>query len=134
MIIFGAFSFLLIKSFLNKAFPVESYTYSLVLLSLLLLLIFGIVQYWRGIATRIITDSKGIRIKRPFKSINLDWNEISEFGRCRGIEAYLGRFWVYYLRGSNLENKRIILATRGLKNLEELVLYILFKAPNMKIV
>ena len=134
LVILGAFCFLLIKVFLNEAFPIKSYIYSLVLLSLLLLSIFSIIQYWRGIATKIITDSNGIRIKRPFKSIDLDWGEIFEFGRCKRMEAYVGRFWVYYLRGGKLGNKRIILATRGLKNLEDLVLYILFKAPNVKIV
>lgn len=133
-IIFGPFFFLLIKGFLYEAFPIESYAYSLLLLSLVVLLIFILTQYWRDLSTKIITDSEGIRIKRPFKSIKINWNEIVEFGRYRRIAPYVGGFWVYYLRCSNRRNKKIILGARGLKNLEDLVLYILFKAHNANVV
>lgn len=133
-IIFGPFFFFLIKGFLNEAFPIESYAYSLLLLSLVLLLIFILIQYWRGTATKIITDSNEIKIKRPFQSVNLKWNEVSEFGRYRRVAPYVGGFWVYYIRSSNFRNKRIILGARGLKNLEDLVLFILFKAHNANIV
>jgi hypothetical protein len=92
------------------------------------------IQFWRGISTKITTDSNGIRIKRPFKSIHLKWNEISEFGRYRRLAPYVGGFWVYYLRGNNPGKKKIILGARGLKDLEDLVLYILFKAHKAKIV
>jgi len=82
---------------------------------------------------KIITDSNSIEIRKPFQTVKLSWEEISEFGKYRKVAPYLGGFWVYYIKGG-IRNKRIVLGIKGIKNLEDLVLYILFKAYKAKIV
>ena len=81
----------------------------------------------------IITDSNSIEIRKPFNSVKFRWEEISEFGKIRRIAPRLGGYWVYYIKG-RLRDKRIVLGVKGLKNLEDLVPYILFKAYKAKVV
>ena len=93
------------------------------------------IQYWRGIEIQIITDANTIEIRKPFNSVKWSWEDISEFGKYRRI-AYGyggGGYWVYYIKGG-LRHKKSVLGTKGLKNLEDLVPYILFKAYKAKIV
>jgi hypothetical protein len=133
-LILGPLLFLFIKGFLYEAFPVENYTYSSILVLLVSFLAVYLIQAWRDLSTKIIADSSGIIIKRPFKSYYISWKEITEFGRYRRVAAYVGGFWVYYLRSSAIGNKKITLGTKGLKDLEDLVLYIIFKAYNANLV
>ena len=133
LLIFGFPVFFLVKGFLHEAFPVDSYASSIIFTLLALLLIAGFIQWWRNIAMKIITDADTIKISKPFKSVKYNWEEISEFGKFRRVAPYLGGYWVYYIIGG-LQNKRTILGVKGLKNLEDLVPYILFKAYKAKIV
>ena len=81
----------------------------------------------------IITDADTIVISKPFRSLKYSWEEISEFGKFRRVAPYVGGYWVYYIIGG-LKKKRTILGVKGLKNLEDLVPYILFKAYRARIV
>jgi len=125
--------FILVKSLLHEAFPIENYAYSSILLVLVILVIGAFIQYWRNTAVKIITDSDSIEIRKPFHSVKFRWEEISEFGKIRRIAPKFGGYWVYYIKGM-LRDKRIVLGVKGLKNLEDLVPYILFKAYKAKVV
>ena len=74
---------------------------------------------------KIITDSTSIEIRKPFHSFKLSWEEVSEFGKFRRIAPKVGGYWVYYIKG-RFRDKKIVLGVKGLKNLEDLVPYILF--------
>jgi len=129
----GFIGFILVKGFLYEAFPVESYTYSIVLVVLVILIIASFIQYWRNTAVKIITDASTIEIRKPFQAVKMRWEEISEFGKYRKVAPYVGGFWVYYIKGG-LRNRKTVLGAKGLINLEDLVPYILFKAYKAKIV
>lgn len=133
LLFFGFPAFFLVKGFLYEAFPVKNYAYSSILLVLVILIIGAFIQYWRDAAVKIITDSNSIEIRKPFHSVKFKWDEISEFGKIRRIAPRVGGYWVYYIKG-RLRNKRIVLGVKGLKNLEDLVPYILFKAYKAKVV
>jgi hypothetical protein len=128
-------AFILVKGFLYEAFPVENYIYSIVLVFFITAIISFLIHILRGIAMTIATDENTIEIRKPFKSVKWNWEEISEFGKLRRIAYHPGGggYWVYYIKGG-LGNKKIILGSKGLKNLEDLVPYILFKAYKAKIV
>jgi hypothetical protein len=124
---------MLVKGFLYEAFLVENPISSTVLVILAILIIGGLIQYWRNIEMEIITDSNTIVIRKPFKTVKFGWEEISEFGKIRRVAPKVGGYWVYYIKGG-LCHKKIVLGVKGLKNLENLVPYILFKAYKAKIV
>ena len=127
--------FIFVKGFLHEAFPIENYAYSFVLLALVILIIYAFIHCWRDIAVKIITDSSSIEIRKPFHSDKWSWEDISEFGKYRRI-AYGyggGGYWVYYIKGG-FRDKKCVLGTKSLKNIEDLVPYILFKAYKAKIV
>ncbi len=131
----GFVCFILVKGFFYEAFPVENYIYSTVLVLLATIILGGFIEYWRNVEMCIITDASSIEIRKPFNSVKLRWEEISEFGKYRRI-AYGyggGGYWVYYIKGMS-SNKRTTLGSKGLRNLEDLVPYILFKAYKAKIV
>jgi hypothetical protein len=133
LLFLGYISFIFVKGFLYEAFPIENYGYSFVMLVLVILIIVAFIQYWRNTAMKIITDSKSIEIRKPFRSLKFNWEEVSEFGKIRRIAPKVGGYWVYYIKGRSRE-KKIVLGVKGLKNLEDLVPYILFKAYKAKIV
>ncbi len=131
----GFACFVFIKGFLYEAFPIENYIYSTVLVVLVAIILVGFIEYWRNIEMRIITDANSIEIKKPFNSVKLSWEEISEFGKYRRV-AYGyggGGYWIYYIKGRS-SNRRTTLGSKGLRNLEDLVPYILFKAYKARIV
>lgn len=129
----GYIGFILVKGFLFEAFHTDNYAYSIVLVLLVILIFAGVIQCWRNTAVKIITDSNTIEIRKPFHSIKLSWEEISEFGKIRRVAPKVGGYWVYYIKG-RLRNKKIVLGVKGLKNLEDLVPCILFKAYKAKII
>ena len=133
LLFFGFPAFFLVKGFLYEAFPVENYVYSMILIILVFFIVAGFIQWWRSIEMKIITDASTIVIRKPFKSVKLNWEEVSEFGKYRRIAPYVGGYWVYYIKGG-LRNKKTVLGVKGLKNLEDLVPYILFKAYKAKAV
>jgi hypothetical protein len=126
-------SFFLVKGFLYEAFPIENYAYSIILVVLVILIITGPIHYWQNTAVKIITDTNTIEIRKPFNSVKWRWEEVSEFGKYRRIAPYVGGYWVYYIRGG-LRNRKSVLGVIGLKKLEDLVPYILFKAYKAKVV
>ena len=133
LIFIGCICFIFVKGFLYEAFPIENYAYSSVMLVLVILIIGAFIQCWRNTAVKIITDSNSIEIKKPFHSVKLSWEELSEFGKIRRIAPKVGGYWVYYIKGRS-RDKKIMLGVKGLKNLEDLIPYILFKAYKAKIV
>jgi hypothetical protein len=133
LLVIGYIFFIFVKGFLYEAFPIENYAYSSILLVLIILIIGAFIQYWRDAAVKIITDSNSIEIRKPFHSVKFRWEEISEFGKIRSIAPRVGGYWVYYIKG-RLRDKKIVLGVKGLKNLEDLVPYILFKAYKAKVV
>lgn len=133
LLILGLVGILLVKGFLYEAFPVENYAYSIVSVLLAVFIITGLIQYWRNIALKIIIDPNRLVIRKPFKSLHLDWDEISEFGKFRRVAPPVGGNWVYYIK-DGAGNKKIILGAKGVQNIEDLVLSILLKACKAKIV
>jgi hypothetical protein len=129
----GYICFIFVKGFLYEAFPIENYAYSSVLLVLAILIIGAFIQFWRNTAVKIITDSNSIEIRKPFHSVKFSWEELSEFGKIRRVAPKVGGYWVYYIKG-RFRDKKIVLGVKGLKNLEDIVPYILFKAYKAKIV
>jgi hypothetical protein len=120
---------------LYEAFPLENFVYSFIFIFLVILICWALIQYWRSIEVQIITDANTIEVRKPFNSVKWSWEDISEFGKYRRI-AYGyggGGYWVYYIKGG-LRNKKTVLGSKRLKNLEDLVPYILFKAYRAKIV
>ncbi len=126
---------ILVKGFWYEAFPVENYIYSIILVVFITAIIAILIHTWRVITMKITTDANTIEIRKPFKSVKWNWEEITEFGKLRRIAYHHGGggYWVYYIKGGS-GNKKIILGVKGLKNLEDLVPYILFKAYKAKIV
>jgi hypothetical protein len=133
LLFIGFPSFFLVKGFLYEAFPVENYAYSIILVVLVLIIIAGFFSYWQNTAVKIITDTNTIEIRKPFNSVKWSWEEVSEFGKYRRIAPYGGGYWVYYIKGG-IRNRKSIIGATGLKNLEDLVPYILFKAYKAKVV
>ena len=133
LLILSLVGILLVKGFLSEAFPIENYTYSLLSVLLVVFLIGGIIQYWRNIALKVITDPNRLIISKPFKSIKLKWEEISEFGNFRRVVPPLGGNWIYYVKDASRKRK-IVIGARGLQNIDELVLCIFLEACAAKIV
>lgn len=105
LLFFGFPAIFLAKGFLYEAFPVENYLYSMILIILVFFIVAGFIQWWRSIEMKIITDASTIVIRKPFKSVKLNWEEVLEFGKYRRIAPYVGGYWVYYIKGG-LRNKK----------------------------
>ncbi|MEJ2170762.1 MAG: hypothetical protein P8X90_35150, partial [Desulfobacterales bacterium] len=97
----GYIGFILVKSLLYEAFPIENYAHSLVFLVLVFLIIAAFIKCWQEIAVKIFTDSDSIEIRKPFHSVKFCWENISEFGKYRRISYNYGGggYWVYYIKG-----------------------------------
>jgi len=68
---------------------------------------------------KITTDYRGIVIDRPFRRIELKWDEIAEFGRTEKGYGTVGG-WRYYLKSQD-RAKQIIFADSTLDNLDDLI-------------
>jgi hypothetical protein len=80
------------------------------------------------------TTSEEITIKNPFKSTSLKWNDIFEFGRFRKVAYPGGGYWCFYIKGREIDAKRIIVATEYIMDVRALLATIFLKASNARFV
>lgn len=89
---------------------------------------------WLGAETKIILTDEGLTIGNPLKSNKFLWNEISEFGKYRQRFNRYNSDWVYYIKSSNYSDKKFILGSRGLININKMCLIIFEKASKARFV
>ena len=115
---------LLTYVFIRAAYQMNTMIYGLLYLSISI----SIAAFWFYILTKcrteIIVNQKGIKIFKPLRTIEIEWEDL---GRDRILAGYR-RMWQYYIRCVN-NKKKIVLFKEDINNSKMLDDFINSKCP-----
>lgn len=134
---FALIFFLFILFLLVKIFISSTESGSLVYMTMTFLACSFWLKYTlktlRNSLKKITVSSKGIHITMPLKKLDVQWQEIREFGRARKL-GLLRYYWSYYVRTDKSGDKRIEIGEQELKGIEELAKKIFKQAKDARFV
>ena len=132
-LISAPFLYLIVKGFVYEFRFTGNWMYTLLTISILLFLFILLIRRWYHFQTVVKTTPEKIIIRRPFKTIQLRWNDIFEVGKFKklGFKRY---YWCFYIKGREIDAEKIIFATEDIGELKSLIALIFHKAQNAKFV
>ena len=133
LIFFVPLLYITIRFFLYESLLVENAAYTILSISLLLIIFYCLIRQWSKIKTVIEITTDRITIRTPFKTTSLKWIDIFEFGRISSL-GFKRFYWSFYIKGRGIDDKKIIVATEDIEEVKALIAIIIRKAINAKLV
>ena len=98
-------------------------------------LIYALFKAWQNLTMKIVVSDESITIDKPFKTIDIKWDEILEFGKSRGL-LFLNSpgYYGFFLKFNKPSNKKIELGALSFKDKDDLITTIFEKAHNARFV
>lgn len=132
LIFFVFILYLLFKIFLSS---IESGSFVYMILTFLAFSLWlkYTLKTLRNSLKKVTLSSKGVHIDMPFKKLDIQWQDIKEFGRARKL-GLLRYYWSFYVKTAKSEDKRIEIGEQELKGIDELVKKVFKQAKNAEFV
>lgn len=90
--------------------------------------------YARDLTLKVEATEQYIRIRKLFKTFQIDWENITEFGKYVSRKERAGRIYVYYVKSRDGGDRRIKIGTDSLIRINELITIIFSRAGRAKFV
>lgn len=94
--------------------------------------IYVLFAAWQNLNTKIVVSDEIITIDKPFKKIEVNWNEILEFGKYKS--GYYPMHLRFYFKVNKSVDERIEIGVLDFEERDELISTIFNKAQNAKFV